>query len=290
MTTLKKDCFWPKKDNFYHFIIRLLIFNIIGALIFIPNISSEIDTIFLINCLGDPYYYKFTIVLLTSIILTCVTRPETINRDKNNLINFILVSIIIVDIITFFTLFSRFITTSSDLYDYWYDESGIWYYLLITFVTSIIALIANIQLTHINEKVTTEYLLKIDERWCNKEMVKARKIIHHMSLKKSKSQRYIPKKILYDRVGRQIYKISKEKEKEIEFMLVLNFLDFLETIGYLHQKNKLRKKDLDELCGDSLVKYYKYFKYYIRFIREDENNPKLYQGFESLYKDLIPKK
>ncbi|HHT9753514.1 TPA: DUF4760 domain-containing protein, partial [Legionella pneumophila] len=132
----------------------------------------------------------------------------------------------------------------------------------------------------------TNYLLRIDERWSSAEIIKAREVIHEFYLSAKEANSKLTQNDLNYVIGQQILAISKINiPKEIsKFISLLNFLDFLETIGYMYYNGSLEIKDIQELSGNSIMYFYKIFEPYILYRREKDCM--FYKMFEKLYLDL----
>lgn len=172
------------------------------------------------------------------------------------------------------------------------DEFTFLYYVLITTITAIIALFSYKQFQHFNNNLKAEYLLKVDERWGSMEIIKARSIIHHLYLD-SKRKLHITSEpdsdaLLRSEIGNELIRLAESTagNDPEEFLYVLNFLDFMETTGYLHTKGQLSQKDLIELFGDSVRFNYEALKPYIEYRREMHHNRSFSKEFERLYESL----
>jgi len=91
-------------------------------------------------------------------------------------------------------------------------------------------------------------------------------------------------------LGLEIFKISKDRIYAEEFVYLLNFLDFMETIAYLArgntQDNELVNK-INDLCGGSLIFNYNIFKPYMEIKRKKHPDEKFYVHFDELYDALM---
>lgn len=169
------------------------------------------------------------------------------------------------------------------------DEYTFIYYLSTAVVTTVIAIIAYLQFEKINDNLTKDYLLKIDERWRSSEIIKARVIIHKLYVsERLKKRGNLKEKGLHKKIGLKIVALSKKLDnKSVQsFISLLNFLDFMETIGYYYATGKLEQSDLKELFGLSLKFNYEIFEPYIYDRRERHKNSQFYTEFEKLYKKI----
>lgn len=168
------------------------------------------------------------------------------------------------------------------------------YYCLSLAFTALLISIAWIQLekfskTIISQNDTTkgQFLLKIDWRWSNAESVEAREIIHELYLEgEAKFSNHMSDKArVIDYVAGRIVQLrdSKNKKDIRKFIILLNFLDFMETVGYFYYKKYVGIDDLLELCGCSLDFNYQIFRFYIKDKRTRNQNKEFYKYFAALY-------
>ena len=170
-------------------------------------------------------------------------------------------------------------------------EYQVFYYYLSLAFTLLLISIAYIQLKGVKKNIRAKFLLEIDWRWGNRENLEARKIIHKMlrdaEIRHGKLSDETREKITSD-IGEQILAL-RESHKEFDceqFIYLLNFIDFMETIGYLHKSEYVDLKDLEELCGHSLKFNYEIFKKYID--NRNERHGNFYEYFTELY-EMISK-
>lgn len=210
-----------------------------------------------------------------------------IKKTKTAIVEHPFISLIIAILaIYFITLIPFFYTLIADKATVEYTFV---YYLLSTCITASLTIIAFIQFQKINFNLNAEYLLKINEMWRSSEIIKARIIIHELYLKAQEElkEKNIAEKVdIHRDVGGKIVDLSTSKQKE-DFIYLLNFLDFMETIGYFYTNKYLEEKHLYELFGASLKFNYEIFEPYIKHRREKHKNPKFYCEFEKLYDFLF---
>lgn len=173
-----------------------------------------------------------------------------------------------------------------------YQENAVWYYVLIGFAVIAIAVIAYDQVGNVSEDLRIERLLKIDERWSSPEIVTARRVIHRFYIEARHTLKKEPTnsndiKSLRELIGHKI--INARNSNQDDFMSLLNYLDFMETVSYLENKNYLTLEQLHELFGSTLVFNYEIFKSYIEDRRQRHKNPEFYSKFERLYEKLKKK-
>jgi hypothetical protein len=166
------------------------------------------------------------------------------------------------------------------------DELTFLYYVLITTITAIIAFFTYKQFNHLNENMKVDYLLKIDERWGSAEIIRARMVIHGLYTRsKQIAENQQSNQSQRQEIGNAIIRLSLSEagHETEEFIYILNFLDFMETIGYFHSTGQLSEKDLVELFGDSIKFNFEVLKPYIDYRRKHHNNAAFSKEFEKLY-------
>lgn len=186
-----------------------------------------------------------------------------------------------------------------------YEYEDFYYFLSLTFGLALV-IIAFIQLggllrsvQQVKDNINAEFLLKIDERWGDAESLAAREIIHKFYLRheledgRSNNESYSD---LCEKVGGDILNLRWDIERTNDFIFILNFLDLMETIGYLFSKGYMDVENIEDLCGYSVAFNYKIFEKYIQSKRERygqnidnfDKEKKYYYYFEELYRALKP--
>jgi len=157
---------------------------------------------------------------------------------------------------------------------------------LIVFFTAILAWVAYHTLNSLSQTARSDFLLKIDERYTSADMLKARTIIH--TLYCNTRGENICEKTRISKISEEIkvlYASNKDRDAE-EFMLLLNFLDLLETIAFFSNKKRIDKDEVNELSGASIVYYYDVFKPWIFDHRIKKNNDDYYCELQKLAKEF----
>lgn len=161
--------------------------------------------------------------------------------------------------------------------------------ILVVFLTILLVLVAWLQLTGLNKTSKSDFLLRIDSRYGNPEIIKARLIIHkiHRQLDNEYSS---CEENRIKKISEKIVEISQStKPGEMrDFIYLLNFIDFLETIAYFCNKGRISEKELAELSGDSIVYYYGVFKKWI-FERRGRYHSRYYCEIEDLAQKISKK-
>lgn len=162
------------------------------------------------------------------------------------------------------------------------DEYTWFYYFISSTITAVLAIIAVLKLSKISHQVGDDFLIRIDARWESAEKTKGRIYLQELIIEeKAKIEGY-------DKVGKKIIELSQNAQDSEKFIHILHIIDFMETIGYLYNKEEagLNKDDIKELFGDSLKTNYKIFKPYIKYVRNFKGSKKMYREFQDMYKDI----
>ncbi len=170
-------------------------------------------------------------------------------------------------------------------------------------LTALIAIIAWVQLKGLYENSKADMLLRIDRNLRNAEAIKAMTIIRQFRFE-------IEKEIAaQNEIKVDFSKVRKEYKKEIEtktgqkikrFLLdysfsqheqivLINFLNTIENICYLCNKNYTSSHDVEEFFEYELPYYFDIFEPYIQYTQEqyDSNdNNKAYSQFRSVVKKI----
>ncbi len=129
------------------------------------------------------------------------------------------------------------------------------------------------------------YLLQIDDRWSNTENIKAREIIHKMFLDAKKSHPEYNHYQIAPLIAVQIRDLHDNPDKIEDYIILVNFVDFLETIGYLYEQTDLTIIEVREFLGNSLIYFYEIFSIYISYKRQIKDQS-LYDKFEKMYLEM----
>jgi hypothetical protein len=153
-------------------------------------------------------------------------------------------------------------------------------HLALVVFAAIAALAALFQLFRLNNTAFAQLLSKIEYRYGSGEILLAREIIQALYLNtKSKG-------ICYEshvkKIRIEIKKIGNDKKRTKDFILLLNFLDFLESISYYAQVNYVTRKDVEEMFGGSITYWYDIYYDWILYRRKKFNEPRMYCELEAL--------
>ncbi len=163
-------------------------------------------------------------------------------------------------------------------------------YIFIVLITLVLAIIAYFKSTAALKQSKTNYLLRIDERWSSREIIRAREIIHRINLKAkypNKQEEEHNNESIKAKMAIDIVELNKKNTPEDikDFISLLNFIDFLETIGYMYKTQAITLEEIKELLGNSIVYFYDIFRAYIEYRRRDKDQM-FYCQFENLYLDI----
>lgn len=164
------------------------------------------------------------------------------------------------------------------------QEHAFIYYGSIITLTLILAFIAYSKSNSALKQSKINYLLEIDERFCGSEIIHAREIIHEFYLTATELYPDFDNDQIKPIIGKMINDIHNNIGRKRDFIYLLNFLDFLETIGYLYVKKGVTIPELNELLGNSIVYFYEIYEPYIKHRRKKD--PKFYDQFEKLYESV----
>ncbi len=164
-------------------------------------------------------------------------------------------------------------------------EAGLTYSILALFISGIIGLLAYIKTQEAIEQSRINYLLRIDERWASAEIIRAREVIHKLYLDAKKLHPTYENQQIKPLIAQAIMDLNDDETQIEPFIKLLNFLDFLETIGYLHSRKAITTEEVSELLGNSIIYFYDIFSIYIAYRRKTKD-PRFYLKFEKLYLEV----
>lgn len=161
------------------------------------------------------------------------------------------------------------------------------YYFFAIYLSGLLTWIAYSNFSRLNKEIKAKFLLEIDKRWGETQIIEAREVIHQFYLDARKITQ--GKECQIEIISNGILALSRsEEEKHIkQYVRILNFLDFMETVGYLYSTEDVTFEQLNELCGNTLKFNFLVFKALIKRKRSDHKDRTLYENFEKLYEALI---
>lgn len=151
---------------------------------------------------------------------------------------------------------------------------------IIIILTALTLCAAWLQFSNLNQTSKGDFLLRVDTRYSSEEILKARTIIHRFYCQTRKEEITDDKHV--ELIANKILEIMYNENESDDFIYLINFLDFLETLAYFVRKNLLSYKDIYELLGGSILYYYKVFKPWIYHRRLKRNNNNYYCEIEKL--------
>ncbi len=161
-------------------------------------------------------------------------------------------------------------------------------------LTLVIAYVAWVNLGGMNKTAKNDFLLRFDKRYCNKESLEAKTILHriYLNTKKPKKNYSCSEKHIAT-ISNKVKDMAKSnREQDIkDFMLLINFLDSLETIAYFVNNNDdVKIENIEEFLGQSIIYYYLIFITWIYENRRIGNHDNSYYSeLEKLVKNLSKK-
>lgn len=158
------------------------------------------------------------------------------------------------------------------------------HYILMVILSLLLVATAYIQIKKLNTITKADFLLRVDDRYGSPNIVKARTIIHKIYVTTNSENLCRDKHIL--KIAEEVKQlgISKNTSDIENFVLLLNFLDFLETIAFLAEENHINYEEISALSGDSIIFYYRIFKPWIDCHRHKHNRYTYYEYLDTFYK------
>jgi hypothetical protein len=156
-------------------------------------------------------------------------------------------------------------------------------------LTFILVCVAWIQLHKLQRISQSDFLLKIFHHLSDNSIIKAMKIIHRLRLNAEdeirKRKDYTSTAITED-IRSKIRELRFNSELISEFIILKNFLDYLEHIAYLCNKKEISIEDIEKCLSERLSTYYDYYEDLIEFYREANPNHNPYKSLEILVKNF----
>lgn len=160
------------------------------------------------------------------------------------------------------------------------------------FLTALIAAIAWIQLDKLNQTSDkdkklrrADILLRIDQHLSSPAILRAKKIIYReiflaRTELKMETPIYNDPKLLC-KIQDRIIKLLKDESKA-EYILIINFLNVMENVSYLYNKNYINTKDINEMFGHTFKTYLKYFETWVPIHRRNFGSDQVYEHLTQL--------
>ncbi len=169
-------------------------------------------------------------------------------------------------------------------------------------LTAMIAIIAWVQLKGLYENSKADMLLRIDKSLRNAEAIKAMTIIRQFRFEVEKeivAQNDIKinfseikkqhKKEIEEKTGQKIKKFLLDYGFQHEQVVLINFLNTIETICYLCNKNYASSDDVEEFFENELPSYFDIFEPYIQYVQESydsKDGNEAYSEFKGIVKKI----
>ncbi|MBS0236510.1 MAG: hypothetical protein JSS50_04145 [Proteobacteria bacterium] len=135
------------------------------------------------------------------------------------------------------------------------------YYWLTGLGTLWLVVVAYIKIGEINRDNEAHFFLQLDERWISEELERAKIVLREFELEKPQPNESESDRI--HNISEKIMEVFNNQGKEKEAVSLINFLDFMETVGFLYKHGYVKYCYVDALCGESIAFYYKVFEGYI---------------------------
>jgi hypothetical protein len=151
-------------------------------------------------------------------------------------------------------------------------------YALLILLTLFLVLIAWVQLAGLNKIAKADFLLRIDDRYGSTDIINARKIIHRIYISFGGDIDKVERDLL---LSEAILNLYWDRDSVNDFIELLNFLDFLETISYFANQDHISKDEINELIGGSIGYFYHMYRPLIQFIRREYQDQSYYCQLEA---------
>ncbi len=133
-------------------------------------------------------------------------------------------------------------------------------------LTALIVYVAWVQLSGMSKTAKSDFLLRIDERYNSKEILRARTIINNIRCKIKKGNS--DKEELNNEIAKKIMSMRDEEGKSEEYISLENYLSLLETIAYFTNEEHLSSEEFEKLLGEAIIgdfiKFKELISYYIK--------------------------
>lgn len=201
---------------------------------------------------------------------------------KKNKLSTIMILIIVIfvamAIIDYLDLYNFF----KNIDDKSFEKTG---HMVLVISAAIAAIIAWWQLIKLNSTAFADLLTKIETRYGSGEILEAREIIQEIYLQSKDPQDTCKLKHI-SRMQDIIKQIGNDAKQSRKFILLLNFLDFLESIAYYVKVGYVSYDDVLEMFGGNLPYWFDVYERWIHYRREKFKELKMYYEFETLVKKI----
>ncbi|MFI5142264.1 MAG: hypothetical protein ACHQII_07905 [Bacteroidia bacterium] len=173
-------------------------------------------------------------------------------------------------------------------------------YFITGLFTAVLAAIAYVNFKLFNTISGNSNLLQIDERWGSPEIIKARQIIHVLYRTACDNVNYEERnprvslaETVYPEIAKAVVQMSVSTHPIIrdKFIYLLNYLEFMESLGFLYKDADAKKiAELEAFCGHTLVFNYGVFFSYIEYKNTKHNKKGYFNEFKNLVKSIKQEK
>jgi len=172
----------------------------------------------------------------------------------------------------------------------WYNMFGIGLLTITATATVLLAYLASTQLDQLERTSHADFCLRLDERYTSKETQKAKQIIHCYELQAQKELELANQEVndtsISQRVGEKILSLKNEEASSKNYIILINFLDILETAAYFVNNRYVSEGEARSLFGDLIADNGRKYKPYIDELNdEDESNEECYKEILSYLKE-----
>lgn len=155
-------------------------------------------------------------------------------------------------------------------------------------LTILLLFVAWIQLKGIKDIGRADFLLRLDNRFGNKSIIKARYIFHKIYLETKDVD--ICEDVHIKKIQEKIKEIGQDVNRTKDFAYLLNFLDYLETVAYFSNRGHVMPEDVNNLLGGTIGYYYKVFSAWISYRRNKYKDDCYYRELQNFVEKNHEKK
>lgn len=131
-------------------------------------------------------------------------------------------------------------------------------------------IVALFEINLMRKSTHSELLMDVYQIWESKSIMESRKLI-----KKQKTKETLKRRLK-----------EWDREEKEEYFIAFRVCSYFEHIGHLVTKKYLRGKDVEDLMGPSVIRYYEIFKDYTKEHRKEDE--RFNENFENLKKMVEP--
>lgn len=157
------------------------------------------------------------------------------------------------------------------------------YYFSSIYLSVVLVTIAWINLKSIKDEIKSKFLYQIDERWGQQQILEGRKILHELIQKETNGSDI---KSYYEEISNKLLEIYKNEPDK--YIMILNLLEFMETMGYLvYEEKAIELEQVKKLCDYDITRLYEISNKLIDKLRIDYKNNNMFCNFQKMYYDIL---